>query len=310
MGEVIYRDKNDQRRLTPYERGYRQRIIEKLKHADSQYFQLLNAARIKYAWCMTVNKAMAYVFDRVYFNTLRGENVGITNASYYKWLYTGISIGDSQVALVNWHPISPFLKTIFTAAEVEGHTGNWVESISENKDKMMTLSNGTKQSGEEITKFLSDKLADVGGKIVNVVSKQYSEMVTVNSNGEDIQLLFYYNKRGEVKFPSLQKGNNEEFQQISDVLRTELNRIPGEVGERKGLFVELRELLCQQEIDMSLISFTEWEAVLQFSKREDKVRVQVWQNNKGLVSNFKYSEGKLSLFNEVVERIKKIYNIG
>ena len=37
-----------------------------LKRNNSEYFQILNAAHVKYAWCMTVNKAMADEFERVY----------------------------------------------------------------------------------------------------------------------------------------------------------------------------------------------------------------------------------------------------
>src|SRR5690606_7943369 len=57
---TLYRMRDNHRKLTEYEKTYRQRVLKKLNRPGSVYFKLFHAARIKYGWTITVNKAMAY----------------------------------------------------------------------------------------------------------------------------------------------------------------------------------------------------------------------------------------------------------
>lgn len=301
VGKAIYRDKEDQRKMTKYEKDYRNRIISKLNSKDSEYFKILNSAKIKYAWCMTVNKAMAYVFDRVYFNTEQGGNRGKTNADYYKWLYTGISVGQSHVSLLKWQPISPFLHTEFNTLSPT--------NIPKTKNIIMTFSNGIEQTNDEIRKYLSNHLTDIGDAVVNIVSRPYLEIVTIKTGNEEIEMFFDYNKRGEVKLPRLKSGSEKAFQNILKAINTEIEDIPDVIGEMKDTFSGLSELLNQKNIKTKIILSHNWETIFRFSKLDEQVEVQVWHSGQGMISKFNFLQGNSKLFGQIVDTVKTTYGM-
>ena len=300
-GKLFYRNIKDQRKMTKYEKDYRKRILSRLMIPESKYFKLLSAAKVKFAWCMTVNRAMAYHFDNVFFNTEQGENRGRANADYFKWLYTGISIGRNQVNLINWKPISPFMLTEFNT---EPPT-----NMPKSNNIIMTASNGIEQIGDELRDYLTKHLTHIGGIVLNIASKQYLEVVTIKLYNEEVQMLFDYNKRGEIKIPRLNQGNQESFQTILKSLEHEDKGIPDEVGEMKNIFVELIMILSEKEIQTKVIALHDWSLIFEFSNLDEYVNVQVWYSGKGMISKFNYLQGSLGLFKNVLNIIQTTYGI-
>ena len=299
--KVLYRDPEDRRRITKYEKEYRKRIFAKLNRKNSEYFQILNAAQIKYAWCMTVHKAMAYEFDRIYFDTDQGENRGKTNADYFRWLYTGMLIGRQHVSVINWQPISPFLKTEFNE--------NPPRNISKIEHVIMKFTKGTEQTAAELRAYLASFLPDINGKIIHIDSRQYLEMVTFEVEKEKVQLFFDYNKRGEVKLPRYKSGSKQAYQKILDAIQIKSEEILDEMGLLKDVFSELAERLGQKGIKTRFISGKQWEKTLQFANLNEQVYVQVWHKADGLISSFNYLQGSMRLFKDIVSTIRTIYQL-
>lgn len=300
-GKFFYRNEKDERKMTKYEKDYRKRVISRLIIPESKYFKLLNAAQVKFAWCLTVNRAMAYHFDTVFFDTEQGENRGKTNAEYFKWLYTGISIGRNQVNLINWKPISPFMLTEFNT--------NPPTNMPKSNNIIMTTSNGIEQIGEELRDYLTKHLTHIGGIVLNIASKQYLELVTIKLHSEVVQLSFYYNQRGEIKKPILNQGNQNSFQTILNALELENKGISDEVGEMKNIFVEFITILSGKEIQTKVIALHDWSLIFEFSNLDEYVNVQVWYSGKGMISKFNYLQGSLGLFKNVLNIIQTTYGI-
>ena len=74
---------------------------------------LVNAAYIQYAYSMTVHKAIGSSFSEIIFNNFQGENRGVTNENYFRWLYTGITCGLDSVKIINPISINPMMNCIF-----------------------------------------------------------------------------------------------------------------------------------------------------------------------------------------------------
>ncbi|OCX63331.1 hypothetical protein BFM98_14055 [Lysinibacillus sp. AR18-8] len=295
-GKQLYRNPKDKRKLTHYEKEYRKRLLRKLNNPNGEYWKILNASKVKYAWAMTVHKAMAYAFDTVFFNTDQEENRGRTNKEYFKWIYTGISVGLHNVNLINWKPISPFLRTEFR----EG------TNVRVNKDVILNLSNGEESSTEQVESYLKMQLNGVAS-IININPRPYLEIVTLEMNNRNVELFFDYNGRGEIKVPRFKSGTQEDYQTILQLLKPASNTIPNEVGVMKSFFEELIELFRTYDIQMKLIQYHEWNLIFNFSKNKIDVNVQIWYNNDGMISNFLYNEGSNELYFEIVELIKEIY---
>ncbi|WP_127537483.1 nuclease-related domain-containing protein [Paenibacillus illinoisensis] len=294
----LYRDFKDKRRLTRFEKTYRDRVLKKLKAPTSEYFKLLNASKVKFGWAMTVNKAMAYSFETVFFNTNQGENRGRTNKEYFKWIYTGISSGLNNVQLINWKPISPFLKTEFSESS---------SVKTPNKSNIiLLLSNGKKTSTEQLQSYLETKLSGVA-TILNIAPKKYLEIVTLEINDRKIELFFDYNGKGEMKIPRLKSGEGEDFGIILPLLEPTPKDVPNEIGVMKSFLQEFASILENYDIQMKVLGYHKWNLILSFANQNNNVGIQLWYNGDRMISKFSYIDGSKELFSEIVRLIKEIY---
>lgn len=69
----------------------------------------INALYAKYAWAITVHKAVASEFKNVILKGFRTENDGICNESYFRWLYTGISSSTKTLFITQPQRLDPFM---------------------------------------------------------------------------------------------------------------------------------------------------------------------------------------------------------
>ena len=70
---------------------------------------LINALYAKYAWAITVHKAVGLEFDNVILKGSRSENDGVCNESYFRWLYSGISASIGTFFIVQPQYVHPFM---------------------------------------------------------------------------------------------------------------------------------------------------------------------------------------------------------
>lgn len=296
--KVNYRKASDKRKLTEFEKNYRRRVLKKLNQPDSEYFRLFNAARVKFGWAMTVNKAMVYSFENVYFNVKQGEHNGRTNKEYFKWLYTGISTALGKVQLINWEPITPFLKTEFQK--------NASQNTPTKKGNMLLLSNeGT--VAQQLQPYLEMKLANIA-TILNIDSKSYLEIVTLEVESRKIEVFFDYNNNG-IKLPRRKSGDVHDFEKIVELLKMTSQELPEEIGEIKSYLEELTLILLKQNIKMTVLKFSEWNVCLNFRKQKYELDIQLWYNGDNMITKFNYLKGEENLFVEIVDVIHEFYGI-
>jgi len=294
-GKTLYRQRTDKRRLTIYEKTYRQRIEKKLLQPHSEYFKILNAARVRYGWAMTVNKGMAYSFEQVFFNVNQDQR-GRSNLDYFKWLYTGISTASSEVQLINWEPITPFIKTEFQ----EKHTGipDWIlmRAIDENQS-----------IAAQLQSYLQKQLENIA-TVADITSRDYLEMVKLMVDGRALQLKFYYKKSREVKFPQLMSGNADDYERVLKLLRAStLNALQS--FKRLTILKDLAQELKNQMIEMAMPTCSDWKIIMHFSKGEQECYVQLSYNLEGMITQFNLMNGEKELYDDVVDIIMQMNRV-
>ncbi len=94
-------------------RRYKQSAMIHLLSSDS----LINVALVQFGYAMNVHKALGSTFKEVLFNTFQGESFGVTNESYFRWLYTGISCGFKSIKIINPVVIHPLMNCVFEDTE-------------------------------------------------------------------------------------------------------------------------------------------------------------------------------------------------
>ncbi len=78
---------------------------------------LINALYAKYAWAITVHKAVGSEFDSVILKGFRAENDGICNESYFRWLYSGVSTSTGAFFIAQPQYIHPFMNCIISETD-------------------------------------------------------------------------------------------------------------------------------------------------------------------------------------------------
>lgn len=90
--------------LPRYYSKFNRRLSNVLREKDS----LVNAVLINYGWALTVHKGLGSSFNEIIVNTDQGQSKGISNAEYFRWLYTAITTTENCVFVVNPKEINPF----------------------------------------------------------------------------------------------------------------------------------------------------------------------------------------------------------
>lgn len=78
---------------------------------------LINALYAKYAWAITVHKAVGSEFDSVILKGFRAENDGICNESYFRWLYSGVSTSTGAFFIAQPQYVHPFMNCIISETD-------------------------------------------------------------------------------------------------------------------------------------------------------------------------------------------------
>lgn len=78
---------------------------------------LINALYAKYAWAITVHKAVGSEFDNIILKGFRAENDGICNESYFRWLYSGLCASTGTIFITQPQYVNPFMNCIVSETD-------------------------------------------------------------------------------------------------------------------------------------------------------------------------------------------------
>jgi hypothetical protein len=107
--------RNARNLLSNFYKRYSKRIFFEIKDSDP----FVNAVFVKYGWAITVHKAIGSNYNEIIIKGHRKENDGITNSSYFRWLYSGVTTGKI-VNITSPKTISPFMDCVFEDSSTKG----------------------------------------------------------------------------------------------------------------------------------------------------------------------------------------------
>lgn len=294
-GKTEYRDTKDERKLTKFEHAYRSRLMKELNTPDHEYYWIRNAGKLSYGWAMTVNKAMGHSFETVLFITDQGNNRGRTNKDYFRWLYTGISIGLKKVRLINWQPISTFIRTSFKDTAIN--------LPQKKKETILSIQGGENKIEEELRGFLENRLNGLA-KVQEIESKDYLEVVTLSINNEELVLNFYYNKNLDIQAPRLHKGKQEDFQKVAAQFKKVEKVIPEELVP---LLTQLEDAANKLNMKLTIEGTHDWQLLVTFAQAKETTDVQIIYDRNYSATQFCYANGSRNIFEKIVKQLKVQY---
>ena len=288
-----YRDKNDARFLTVYEKRHRAQLQKVLNSPGSEYWRWMNAARIKYGWCMTVHKAMSYDFGEVTFSTI--VDGGRRNDAYFKFLYTGISRARDKVNLVRWVPISPFEKAEF---------GMTNQGVGHEKKCVLTTTPDT--ASEDILAFV-DSLPNRAFEIHPIKTAQYQEQFELRADKATAKIVFDYGKDGKVQPPRRLNGDEQLFAELSSLVESSVCFEDDETQSQIEWIYRYLESDVLNEVDVEVIQSVSYVDVVRINRQGTTVLLRVTHNKKQEISSFKRASGDEELYWEAVDAIRSHY---
>jgi hypothetical protein len=106
--EKVETSRNSRKLLAGYYKKYSKKLFFQIKDSDP----FINAVFVKYGWAITVHKAIGSNYNEIIIKGHRKENDGITNDSYFRWLYSGITAGK-VVNFTSPKRINPLMDCVF-----------------------------------------------------------------------------------------------------------------------------------------------------------------------------------------------------
>jgi hypothetical protein len=285
----------DKRKLVPEEKAFEQRIEAELRNLPhTTYFKFYQAAHVRYAWAMTVNKALAYNFPHVYLNTNQGDNRGRTNATYFQWLYTGCATANQQLTLLNWTPITPFLNTTFDK--------DLTRSLPKTVLYQLLPDQTVEQQQAEFQQFLTTALNGTAWQCDTIVAKPYLYIVTLTAGSQQLTLFFDYNGKGNIKLPRLKAGDTADFDQMTQHLKTQV--VATQLGKLAAFIPDFVAYLAQQGITTTIRNTQQYQVFFEFTQHEQTAVVHCDYDGIGLISHFDLIQGDAGLFEKLVAGIQ------
>lgn len=298
-----------QREIRKIERKYTKRFKNRILSNITQADPLVNAVYANYGWSLTVHKCIGSTFNNVIVNAYQGENRGITNAEYYRWLYSGITTTSGILRLANPQLIHPLMEVHFE----DTTTGN-ADSIV---IKKAFLSFKDYQIDIRFINKIPEELKDnIKGSICEL-AKLFEPMgyllEAVNPSGDYLtkasfsipsstnqHLIFAFNNKGAkdswvVSSIRVEKSEGENETKINETIQELFlsgkiddndNSIPFPTDFRGKIYERWKSILIEKGFELDIVETHNNQDVFKTSSGEIKAKFRVWYRNDGFISQF------------------------
>lgn len=286
-----------------YKKRFKYRILSSIKQTDP----FVNAVYANYGWSLTVHKCVGSTFTNSIINVYQGEKRGLTNADYYRWLYSGITTTSKLVNIANPQTINPLMEVHFEDIVVSNaHISNTKKitlsfsdyKIAERfKDKIPTLlKDNVKGSICELAKLLEpigyllksvkpsgEYLTKVNFSIPSNVNKHLSIAFYNKGAKEDwvVTSIRIENSEGEYEIKI-----NECIEMLFDSVEKfqYVERIPFPNDFRRKIYEKWKETFLEKGFQLVLVETHKNQDIFKVNSNQSMAKFQVWYRNDGFIS--------------------------
>lgn len=287
-----------------YKKRYRQKAFQNVASTDP----IVNAVFASYGWAITVHKALGSNFNKVILKANQGENRGITNADYYRWLYSAITCSENKLFIANPMEINPFKDC------------NFVDNV----DVGINTDNGQGRKNNELIfesfeiadslaeKLNDDLLKNVKGAICSITNRLESDnliLVTTERKGEYLTKAYYSkgnikeselriaisnNSSGAVTSIRIEKSSGIDIttiqESISAIQSSESQSNDDNTQEwpsdfREEIYNKWKDKFISTNWDFNLVESHAHQDIFEIKKEMQKAQFRVYYSNQGFLTN-------------------------
>lgn len=297
-------------------RIYRQKWEMYFKKQIIETDPYLNAAWLSYGWAITVHKSLGVYFNNIWLKGNQTANSGITNESYYRWLYSGITAAHGTVHLSSPQFISPLMNCqIDDIGDNRDYTGGLYIVFPDNtmyNDEIIAFNLPNIHSNTKVLlQIITKEISGIGYALNNVQIKGEYLTVAEYKSCTNVSLIrVLIDNKGKkdnyavsnVRIDCGVDENSKKFKYI--IQRCASNEWPKDF--RKKIYGSWKNGLLQNNIEMALIKCQDWhDTIMLFDNKDGKVYAEVWYNSDGFITNIKIlSKESSEVFNRFIGIIK------
>jgi len=242
-----------------YKSNYTSQSLFQLRKMDPY----INAGLVNYGWAITVHKSVGSKFENVLFKALQLEDSGITNESYFRWLYSGLTASWKTIHVLNPQAIDPFINCHFTdEVEITDEVSLNINTQMLSYDNEVTLDelsgcfpDSLKHNTAIFIGKLYVELSDFKIDSVRKYSDYLSKVVFVSKNGNNV--IVAINNRGNEEISSVRiEGNDAEdglVQKAIDKIYELQSQSSFPTDYRGDIYNQWKAQLVSEEITLHLL---------------------------------------------------------
>lgn len=288
---------------------YDQLIQDHILHSP-----LINAARIRYAYAMTVHRAQGRNWSLVYLDASRGSSGGsITNDSYFRFLYTASMCADNKFRLLKYPKLTPLYQAQFTSNNnckigafniSKGFSYQVTEAQELEKPTYPASFNSDVIELKSLCFCIINKLKNSDWHVSEVKHHSYQELYTFeHSSKKKIKARFTYDKNINVKnlFFLDEEKENELVTKLKTLLESPLSL---SIPRLNSALDAIKKSLDVSEYSVAQVKGrSEWEILVSITNNVEAIELKVYVGKDGMISTIMpekaSSENVINFFREL-----------
>ena len=286
-----------------YKRRHHLTIVMQARAEDP----LINAGFVSYGWVTTVHKAVGSKFDTICLNSKQGELNGVSNETYYRWLYSALSTAEERAYVLNAIEVDPLGDCQFEDVVEEG----W--NVTARRNAILTFNNYTIPESYEM-KFAPSMKYNIKGAIALLceffkefdielerteVAGEYltkAKFFNTNETGQNMTIVFNNNGQGQVSSIRAERNNGIPADiieaGITEVKRQADSGSSGQVVEwpsdfRKNIYDNWINICETKGATLILKASHSYQDVFLLNHEESKAEFQLIYDGKGFFTKIK-----------------------
>lgn len=274
---------------------FEKKKYDELIQSHIAHSPLLNAARVRYAYAMTVHRAQGRQWNLVYLDASRGPSGdSITNDGFFRFLYTASMSAANGLKLLKYPKLTPLYQTQFIPNNnckignfpvSKGFNYQIPEQTELEKFNYPVGMNTDVVELKAICFSVSNCLGNSSWRISELKQHSYQELYTFeHSSGKKVRVRFTYDKNIKVKtlaFPDELKEPNLS-QELKTLLASDITFDESRLNTALQSLRDFVEGLGFEVVDAKRLG--DWEMQVLCAKDNEAIQLKTWVIKTGLLS--------------------------
>ena len=294
-----------------------------IRRLAREYDPLVNTLYAKYAWALTVHKAVGLDFENVILNGTRTENDGVKNDSYFRWLYSAISTSTRSLFITHPRYIHPFMDCKISETD---------SGISSSKRILVFETYEVTPQFEEIVKLENTSVVAAICELaknleahnyilkeVKICGEYQTKAVFLTPQKEKEFIINVHNKGAKDKFGvssiTLERNDGADSMIISEAIESVWSLTPMSIRTTQWseyiseVFLSFVEQMKESQIKIELVSNKDYQINCKATSSKGSAMLRLWygtsleNNTKGFITKIEFFENSDV---DIITEIRKI----